>query len=82
MVMEVDDEGGDNVLKSEEFLFLIYIKNESTGSVYELNTVIEIGKDVGVELISPRPIYHDRTFGPAPYAFYTCLNISLGSIQI
>lgn len=69
MVMEVDDEGGDNVLKSEEFLFLICIKNESTGSVYELNTVIEIGKDVGVELISPRPIYHDRTPGPAPYAF-------------
>lgn len=70
MVMEVGDEDGDNVLKSEGFSYFIYMKYESERSIYELNTaVIQIGRDVSVELISPRPTYHDRTLGLTLHAF-------------
>lgn len=68
-MMEVGDEDGDNVLNSEGFSYFIYIKYESERSIYELNTVIEIGKDVSVELISPRPTFHDRTLGLTLHAF-------------
>lgn len=68
-MMEVGDEDGDDVLKSEGFSYFIYIKYESERSIYELNTVIEIGRDVSVELISPRPTFHDRTLGLTLHAF-------------
>lgn len=67
--MEVDDEGSDNTLKSKGFSYFIYVKYESNEYVYELNMVIEIGRDVSLELISPRPTCQDRTLGPKLHPF-------------